>query len=108
MKSRISVIFLYIEGVGIAMGWTAGVRFSAGVRNVSLLHNVKIQPPIQWVPQVLFPGLDRPWREADHSPPSAEVKNGGAVPAFPHTSSWIKYREKFMFIVTIYALINVA
>jgi hypothetical protein len=28
-------------------------------------------------------------READHSPLSgAEFKNGGAIPAVPHTSSW--------------------
>jgi hypothetical protein len=34
------------------------------------------QHPIQWVPGVLSPGLKRPGREADHSPPtSAEVKN---------------------------------
>jgi hypothetical protein len=33
------------------------------------------QPPIQWVPGSLSLGLKRPWREADHSPPSsAEVK----------------------------------
>jgi hypothetical protein len=32
-------------------------------------------PPIQWVPGDLSPGLKRPGREADHSPPtSAEVK----------------------------------
>jgi hypothetical protein len=40
------------------------------------------QPPIQWVP-----GGKRPVREADHSPQSsAEVKNGGALPPFPHMS----------------------
>jgi hypothetical protein len=34
------------------------------------------QPPIQWVPGVLYPGVNRPGREADHSPPSStEVKN---------------------------------
>jgi hypothetical protein len=34
------------------------------------------QPPIQWVPGVLSPGVKRPGREADHShPASAEVKN---------------------------------
>jgi hypothetical protein len=34
------------------------------------------QPPIQWVPGVLFPGIKWPGREADHSPSSsAEVKN---------------------------------
>jgi hypothetical protein len=33
------------------------------------------QPPIQWVPWALFPGVKRPGYEADHSPPtSAEVK----------------------------------
>jgi hypothetical protein len=35
------------------------------------------QPPIQWVPGVLFPGVKRTGREADHSPPSnAEMKKG--------------------------------
>jgi hypothetical protein len=33
------------------------------------------QPPIQWVPRTLTPGVKRPGREADHSfPASAEVK----------------------------------
>jgi hypothetical protein len=33
------------------------------------------QPPIQWVPGAFSPGVKRPGREADHSPPStAEVK----------------------------------
>jgi hypothetical protein len=41
--------------------------------------------------------------EADHSSlPNAEVKNGGAIPEFPHTSSWcgaklIKDRDNFAF-----------
>jgi hypothetical protein len=34
------------------------------------------QPPIQWVPGALSPGLKRPGREALSG---AEVKNGGAV-----------------------------
>jgi hypothetical protein len=35
-----------------------------------------IQPPVQWVLEALKPGVKRPAREADHSPPSsAEVKN---------------------------------
>jgi hypothetical protein len=42
------------------------------------------QPPIRWVPAVKRPG-----HETNHSPPSsAEVKNGGAIPPFPHVSSW--------------------
>jgi hypothetical protein len=36
-----------------------------------------------------FPGVKRPGREADLSPPSsAEVKMRGAIPPFPYTSSW--------------------
>jgi hypothetical protein len=47
------------------------------------------QPPIQWVPGVLSPGIKRQEREADHSPPSsAEVKNGGAIPPLLRMSSW--------------------
>jgi hypothetical protein len=34
------------------------------------------QPPIQWVPVSLFPGVKWQGREADHSPPNnAEVRN---------------------------------
>jgi len=34
------------------------------------------QPPIQWVPWALYPGVKRPGREANHFPTSsAEVKN---------------------------------
>jgi hypothetical protein len=33
------------------------------------------QPPIEWVPDSLSPGIKRPGSEADHSPPTgAEVK----------------------------------
>jgi len=42
------------------------------------------QPPIQWVHGDLSPGLKRPGREADHSPPSiAEVEN-----AWSYTSTY--------------------
>jgi hypothetical protein len=44
--------------------------------------------PIQRVLGALFLGVKLPGREADHSPLScAEVKNDGAIPPFPHTSS---------------------
>jgi hypothetical protein len=34
-----------------------------------------------------YPGVKRPGREADNSPPSnAEVKNGGAIPPLPLAS----------------------
>jgi hypothetical protein len=47
------------------------------------------QPPVQWMPGALSPGVKLPGREADPSPPSnTEVKNGGAIPLLFHMSSW--------------------
>jgi len=41
------------------------------------------------MPGALSPGGKRPEHEADHKPPSsAEVKLRGAIPTFPHMSSW--------------------
>jgi hypothetical protein len=43
------------------------------------------QPPIQWVSEAIFQGVERSERKADYSPPSsAEVKNDGAIPPLPH------------------------
>jgi hypothetical protein len=42
-----------------------------------------IQPPIELLPRPLSPGVKRPGRESDRSPPNAEVKNGGAIPPLP-------------------------
>jgi hypothetical protein len=40
-------------------------------------------------PMGLSTGVKRQEREADYSPPpTAEVKNGGAIPPFCHRSSW--------------------
>jgi hypothetical protein len=41
------------------------------------------QPPIQWVPGALPPGVQQPGHEAHSHPSNAEVKNGGAVPPPP-------------------------
>jgi hypothetical protein len=47
------------------------------------------QPSIQWAKEALSPGVKRPKREADHSPPSsAEVKN---KLSYTSTSSYGKY-----------------
>jgi hypothetical protein len=47
------------------------------------------QPHIQWVLGFHRWGVKGKEREADHSiPPSAEVKNGGAVPPLSHTPTW--------------------
>jgi hypothetical protein len=41
------------------------------------------------VPGALSPGVKRPGREVDHSPPtSAEVKKNGSIHPLPHTPSW--------------------
>jgi hypothetical protein len=59
-----------------------GVRSPAGAKDFSLSSVSRparrpTQPPVQWVPGVLSPGVKaRPGRDADHSPPSsAEVVN---------------------------------
>jgi hypothetical protein len=47
------------------------------------------QPPFQWVRGAFSPAVERLGREADHSPPpGTKLKNGGAIPPLPHTSSW--------------------
>jgi hypothetical protein len=55
-----------------------GVRVLVGSRIFSTSSRPALgstQPPIQWVPGALSPVVNRPGREADHSPPaSAEVK----------------------------------
>jgi hypothetical protein len=42
------------------------------------------QPPTQLVPRAVFSGLKRPGHEDYQSPPpSAEIKNGGAISLLP-------------------------
>jgi hypothetical protein len=59
------------------------------------------QIPIQWVSGKIFPGVKRPRPETDHSHSSSdEVKNGGATPLLPNTSSrhsaqLITHRDNF-------------
>jgi hypothetical protein len=61
------------------------------------------QPPIQWIPEALCPGVQLEVREAERSlPSSAEDKNGEAITPLSHTSSWhgaclIKHRDNFTF-----------
>jgi hypothetical protein len=56
---------------------------------VSILAVWLTQPPLQWVLGAISPGVKQLVREADRSLPSgAEVKNGGAIPPFPHVCSW--------------------
>jgi hypothetical protein len=47
------------------------------------------QLPSQWVPRVLSGCVKRQRREADHSrPPSAEIKNNGAILPVSHMPLW--------------------
>jgi hypothetical protein len=63
------------------------------------------QPSMKWALATLSPGVTRPGREADYSPPSsADVKYCGAIPSLPHPSSWpvawlVKHRNNFIYIV---------
>jgi hypothetical protein len=52
-------------------------------------HPDWLQSPInQWLMAGLSHGVKRPGHQAGQShPPSAEVKNGGAISPLPHTSS---------------------
>jgi hypothetical protein len=80
----------------LATGWTTmGSQFeSRWGKEFSLLHVVQTcygahQPRIQCVPGALSPGVKRPGREADHSPPaSAEVKKMWIYIYTPSTPSW--------------------
>jgi hypothetical protein len=66
-----------------------GVRFPAGVRNVSLLHTVQAcsHRSIHWVHMALSAEVRRPGREANHSPPSsAEAEKVWSYTSTPHTS----------------------
>jgi hypothetical protein len=84
------------SSVAVAMGWMARVRFWAGTRYFSVLHSVQTGSGF---PPPTYPGGTRgSWggggglkqleREGDHSPqPSAEVKDGRAIPPLPHASS---------------------
>jgi hypothetical protein len=70
------------SSVGIATGYGLEyrgwrVRFPTRTGNLSFLHRVQTssgasQPLIQRVLETFFPGVKRPVREADHSPPSSD------------------------------------
>jgi hypothetical protein len=89
-------------------GQPAGVRFPARIRDFPLFHSIQTGSGANTASYpvgigALSPGVKRSGHEADNSPPSsAEVKNGGAIPSLPHTSSWhsaysVKHRHNFTF-----------
>jgi hypothetical protein len=75
------------------------VRFPAGAGNFSLHHRVQDgsgahTASYPWVPEVLSLGVKGPGREADHSPPSAEVENAlSYTSTHLNTSSWCGIRN---------------
>jgi hypothetical protein len=79
------------SSVCMATGGTAVVRVPG--KYFSLLHSVQTGSgahPASYPmgSGALSVGVKLPGSEADHSSPSAEVKNGGAIPPLPHASSW--------------------
>jgi hypothetical protein len=46
------------------------------------------QPPIQWVPGALSPGVKQPGPEDDHSQLVPRSRIRGSIRPLPHTSSW--------------------
>jgi hypothetical protein len=84
------------SSVGIATGYGLEGRDSISRRGKIFIFSTEstlalgpTQPPIQWVQGEISPGVKRPSRQTDHSPPSrAEIKKGGDIPPLPHTSSW--------------------
>jgi hypothetical protein len=83
------------------------IRFPAGSGNFSLHHRVQKcsgvhTPSCPMDTRGSFPGLKRPGREADHSPPSsAEVKNAWSYTSTPLYvfMAWclVKHRDNFIF-----------
>jgi hypothetical protein len=90
--------------VGIATGYGLGdrgigVRVPVGFKN--FLHVVQTGCVVHPTSYRMDTGLERPGREADHSPPaSAEVKKMRIYTSVPHTPSWrsaslVKHRDTF-------------
>jgi hypothetical protein len=79
--------------VGIATGWAVRVRFAA-VQDFSIASRPTpglTQPPIQWVPGALSPGVKRRGVKLTthtHLHPVPRSQKGGTIPPLPHMSSW--------------------
>jgi hypothetical protein len=87
------------SAVGIATGYRLGC-LGTGVYRYWCPRSLFIR----WLRGCSFPRAEWPGRETDGSLlPIAEVKNSGAIPYFPHITSWhgtylVKYRDKLTFI----------
>jgi hypothetical protein len=79
MSKKFVFIILHFKNIlSIATGYgledrRVGVQVPVGTRISSMSSRPALgstQPPIQWVPGALSPGVNRTGREADHSPPN--------------------------------------
>jgi hypothetical protein len=75
------------------MRWGTRVRFSVGARDFSHFPSVQTGSGAHPASYRMdtggsFPGGKAAGDEADNSPSSIEVKNSGATPLLPYTSSW--------------------
>jgi hypothetical protein len=97
-NKRLGIIRRRCEDNLWATGWTIGVLGFDSLRGLGIFLFPTAsrtalgptQPPVQWVPGILFLGVKRPGRKTDHSPPSsAKVKE--CVELYlhsPNTPSW--------------------
>jgi hypothetical protein len=91
MSRQLTAHILPVTWALIHAGWTIGVQIPTGPRDKCILQNVHdgaaAHPDhILSVTGVVYHGVERPERKADHSPPSyAEVKNEGKSPSSPFT-----------------------
>jgi hypothetical protein len=66
----------------------AGVQFTAGAKDFSLLRSVQTDSGAHKASYLMGTGVKQPGHEADHSLlSSAKVKNGGAILPHLHMSS---------------------
>jgi hypothetical protein len=107
------------SSVGIELGYglddrSSRVRFPAGAGNFSLHHRVQNGSGAHPASCPMgtggsFPGVKRPWREADHSPPSSdEVKNAWTIsPLLQYVfmaRCLAKHRDNFTFIMLLHCI----
>jgi hypothetical protein len=82
------------SSVGIMMGYGLNCHVRFPVWPGTLLHVILTGSGVHAASYPMgtegsFPVVQRSGREADYSPQySAEVRYGGAIPTFSHTSSW--------------------
>jgi hypothetical protein len=92
------LFLIYLTHSGSTTGYELdhrgfGVRFLVGTRYILFCIRSRpalgpTQPPTQWVPGAVSPGVKPQGPEANNSAPSnAEVKNDGAIPPLPNMST---------------------